>query len=299
VSTTKPTLQVKALSEETKNGKTVPDSPLNIEVTTVTPDMAANWLARGGKNRKLNERRVDALVAAIHRGEWRLTGEAIKLDLNGQVRDGQHRLQAVVKSGVPIKTVVIRGVDEPAFDVMDVGRPRTAGDVLSMHGYAYHNAVAGAVRLLLFMERAGRFSPTREAERFITSTTTLDYLNAHDDVNNGIRLADRVRKAGLQGGISTWGALFTLFLRIDAEQAYQFAHHLATGEDMSAGHPALQLRNRLRFRKAGEHQKADASREQMAAMTIKAWNAFRKGQVIQMLYWRDDGPKAEAFPRPV
>jgi hypothetical protein len=281
--------------------KTLPreSDGLNMGVTLVTPDMAANWLARGGKNRKLNERRVEALVAAIRRGEWRLTGDSVKLDVSGMVRDGQHRLQAIVKSGIPIETLVVRGVTEDAFDVMDTGRSRTIGDVLGMHGHAYHNAVAGAVRLLIYMERYGEFKPgRREATTIITPVSTLAYLNEHDDVSNGIRLGDRVRKAGVRGGISMWGALMTLFLRIDAEQAYQFAYQLATGEDMKANHPILMLRNRLLWRRTNERAKADADAEEIAAMAIKSWNAFRKGEPIQVLYWRREGPKAEAFPRP-
>lgn len=285
-----------------RNGKAEAIGPapaINVEIAMVTPDMAANWLAKGGKNRKLNERRVDALVAAMHRGEWQLTGDSIKLDDDGRIRDGQHRLKAIVKSGVSIQTLVIRGVSEEAFDVMDSGRSRTVGDVVGMHGYVSRNGVAGAVRLLIFMERYQRFAPNvREANQIITAPVTLAYLAKHDDVVSGIRMGDTIRQAGLMGGISVWGALMTLFLRIDAESAYQFQHFLTTGADMSKGHPALLLRNRLLWRREGKTQASLIGREQTAALVIKAWNAFRKGQQIQQLLWRADGPKPEAFPVP-
>ena len=47
---------------------------------TITPELAQEWLDRGGNNRKVTRRRIEAMTAAIQRGEWQLTGEAIKLD---------------------------------------------------------------------------------------------------------------------------------------------------------------------------------------------------------------------------
>jgi len=275
---------------------------LNISVENITPAMASAWLARGGKNRKLNERRVASFTAAMHRGEWRLTGDTVKLDADGRVRDGQHRLAAIVKSGLTVASVVVRGVDEEAFDAMDIGKARTTGDVLGMHGYVSGTAVAGASRLLIFFERYSTFLPTvRESQNTITPAVTLTYLEKHPDVTNGVRMGDRVRQAGLRGGISAWGALFTLFLRLDTEKAYQFAQHLVTGENLSGGHPALMLRNRLLWSSGGDSATGNSqkSRTEMAAMTIKAWNAFREGKTLHTLYYRDEGPRAEPFPKPV
>ena len=107
---------------------------------TITPELAQEWLDRGGTNRKITQRRIDAMAAAIQRGEWRLTGEAIKLDAEGRVRDGQNRLHAIVQAGMPVTSVVACGVDEDAFDVMGTGRSRNAADVLHIHGYPSLNA---------------------------------------------------------------------------------------------------------------------------------------------------------------
>lgn len=286
--------------ERTPDIVTVDADYPSAEIITISPDMAAHWLARGGKNRKLNARRVDNLSAAIHRGEWRLTGDTIKLDAAGRVRDGQHRLQAIVKAQISAISLVVRGVGEDAFDVMDSGRSRTIGDVLGMHGYVSFNALAGAARLLFFAERFGdMFSSTRESERIITAVTTLQYIEQHSEIENGIRLGDRVRKAGLQGGASTWGALMTLFLRADAEKAYEFGHYLSTGEGLGKGHPALMLRNRLLWRRNGSSAVRAEGRKEMAAICIKAWNAFREGRTVQALWFRTEGPKPEVFPKAI
>src|SRR5438874_7324620 len=94
------------------------EATLDLEVMTITPELAQEWLDRGGTNRKITRRRIEALAAAIERGEWRLTGEAIKLDDEGRVRDEQNRLHAIVQAGIPVRSVVARGVSEDAFDVI-------------------------------------------------------------------------------------------------------------------------------------------------------------------------------------
>src|SRR5260370_421024 len=92
---------------------------LDLAIVTITPELAQEWLDRGGNNRKVTRRRIEAMTAAIQRGEWQLTGEAIKLDDEGRVRDGQNRLHAIGEAGIPVLSLVAPGVTRHAFDVMD------------------------------------------------------------------------------------------------------------------------------------------------------------------------------------
>src|SRR5437763_16593216 len=75
------------------------EAPLELEIVTITPQLAQEWLDRGRTNRKITRRRIEAMTAAIQRGEWRLTGEAIKLDGEGRGREGQNRLPAIGGGG--------------------------------------------------------------------------------------------------------------------------------------------------------------------------------------------------------
>src|SRR5439155_21867823 len=85
---------------------------LDLEIMTITPELAQEWLDRGGTNRKITRRRLEGMTAAIQRGEWQLTGEAIKLADEGRVVDGQNRLHAIVQAGRPVLSAVARGVGE-------------------------------------------------------------------------------------------------------------------------------------------------------------------------------------------
>jgi hypothetical protein len=272
----------------------------NVSIELVTPDMAQEWIDRGGRNRKLTQRRVEALAAALKRGEGRLTYEPIVFDDEGHVINGQHRLHAIVHSGVPLQLMVVRGAEPEVFDVMDTGRSRTIGDILSIHGHPSKDATAATVRNLMFYEAYGRFSPTvRESQYMVNSVTTLAYLEEHPEVHEGVLLGDRIRGAGLQGGIGVWAALATIWLRISEHEARDFIEQLISGARLEHGSPALALRNRCVNRESGEFSKSGKGRELLGAMAIKAWNSFRRGEQVQILVWRGDAKKPEPFPQAI
>src|SRR4051794_19620077 len=132
------------------------------------------------------------------------------------------------------------------FDVMDTGRSRNAADVLHIHGFPSQNALAAAARGLMFIERYGRVFPSqRDSHLYVTPVTTLQYVKDHPEIIDGVRLGDRIYHSGIQGGIGLWSIITTLFLRLDPDQAEQFAEHLTTGAGLHRGHPVLMLRNRL------------------------------------------------------
>jgi len=85
-------------------------------------------------------------------GQWKLTGDSIKFNGSSLI-DGQHRLQAIVRSGVTVKCLVVRNLARDVFDVLDTGRSRQAGDVLSGYGYPNVYLLASAARYLYFYER--------------------------------------------------------------------------------------------------------------------------------------------------
>ena len=62
----------------------------------------------------------------------RVTSQGIGVDVNGNLRDGHHRLEACVISGEPFTTVVVYGIPVDAYEVIDIGVKRTYADRLDM-----------------------------------------------------------------------------------------------------------------------------------------------------------------------
>lgn len=100
-------------------------------VMEITPQIAEVMLKTSPGNRKLSRWYVDALAAAMKRGEWRVTSQGIGFDIHGRLRDAHHRLNACIQSGTAFKSVVVFGMPEDAYEVTDTGMLRTYADRLN------------------------------------------------------------------------------------------------------------------------------------------------------------------------
>ena len=84
---------------------------IKVKTKTITPAVAEAMLktseALGAINRKLNNRHVELYANEIRSNRWKLNGDAIRLDADGRILDGQHRLHACVLAGIPFQTIVI------------------------------------------------------------------------------------------------------------------------------------------------------------------------------------------------
>lgn len=93
-----------------------------MDVERIDPDKAAKYLAENTRNRKIKVKHITNLAKAMTQGEWQVNGDAIRFDSNGKVVDGQHRLHAIIQSGVAITTVVIRNLDPDTFHTIDTNK---------------------------------------------------------------------------------------------------------------------------------------------------------------------------------
>jgi hypothetical protein len=119
-------------------------SEVTAQVVNVTPFMAQNWLTQNPSNRGVSHSRVEEYASDMKSGDWMLNGEPIVIDAYGQLKNGQHRLHAVVKSGVTVPMLVVFGVD-PNVCVYDRGRSRSTLDILRIKGYSTESANTSSV----------------------------------------------------------------------------------------------------------------------------------------------------------
>lgn len=105
---------------------------ISIKEVLVTPEMARDWLNMNTDNRPLRDSTVRTLIAAIKRGEWKLTHQAVAIDEAGKILDGQHRLQACVLSGKTLRMMVAKDCPRSTFDVIDIGARRSLADIMRL-----------------------------------------------------------------------------------------------------------------------------------------------------------------------
>lgn len=104
-------------------------SAQNFEVITVTPQDAEAFLKAHGNYRELSPRRVASYSRLMTNGLWKLS-QPIIFDTDGKLMDGQNRLSAVIKTGIPQDFIILCGVPKDSLVSIDNGQVRTAQQVM-------------------------------------------------------------------------------------------------------------------------------------------------------------------------
>lgn len=258
------------------------------EILTISPALAKEWMLNNVRNRHLSKPLIEKYAGAMQRGEWVENGDAIRFDIDGHLLDGQHRLMAVCLSGVAIRSLVLWDVAPTAQDTIDIGKRRRLGDVLAIRGESNAATLAAAIAQIWRFERG------QETERGAPSPQqAITLLAKHPDLRASIPVALRVyRRIWLRPGLGT--ALHYHFRRIDSSDADDFFEKLAMGADLAEDSPILLLRRALQRERSKELGLAEFH---VAALVIKAWNAYRQNEPMRLLRWSPGGSRPEAFPK--
>lgn len=123
---------------------------MNVNIENITPQLAKLWLEKNTSNRPISENTVTFYANEMSRGRWHETNQGIGFFKDGTLADGQHRLNAVIVSGMTVKMQVTRGMDQGAMTGIDGGKKRTAADHLHIHyGISNANAFAACARQIV------------------------------------------------------------------------------------------------------------------------------------------------------
>lgn len=265
------------------------------KVETITPRQAELMLERNTLNRRISERQVEQLVRAVRRGEWEVNGEAVKFAADGRLLDGQHRLRACVESGVPFRTLVIRGLPGDAQRTMDTGKKRTLGDVLELQGRRYSSSLPAIAKIIYVSQLLG-VETACTSDLAPTRRELLDFIDATPELADVAKDAASFRqRAGRMIPPSAYGLLRWTTDVIDPELSAVFFDRLATGADLSAGDPILLLRNTLLDSSSRRAYNGSSTRRRTVALCIKAWNKWRVGATVRSLRFSD----GEKFPHAI
>lgn len=98
----------------------------------VTPELAERFLENNYyKQRSIKTNKVKEFARDIKEGRWNeVIFNPIKFTRDGELIDGQHRLAAIVDSGVPIWIGVQEDLTEYDFNFIDIGSKRIASDFI-------------------------------------------------------------------------------------------------------------------------------------------------------------------------
>lgn len=263
-------------------------SQLKSKIETITPHMAAEYLATNKTNRPLSKVHVAGLSKSMTAHEWLCNGESIKFDHWGNLLDGQHRLHAVIASGISIETVVQTGLSPASFDTIDTGRLRSGADVLYLMGHDYPKIMSAAVRILILLSRSAKAATksrvnNRDLTQFVIDNPTIKY-----SLSQGVVMLRKIKHPGkVRGSVAV--AAHYIFSLVDVEATESFFL------EMTSIAPIEHFRVlELRMNNDKIHRRSVTAIEELALL-VKLWNAWREGKPVKKLQWKTQ----EGFPQAI
>lgn len=273
-------------------GDSYPDVRLSIE--EITPEIASEMLKANVHNRDMKR---ESICKAIQNGEWCLNGATIVFADDGVLLDGQNRLKACVDSGLPIVTIVVRGLGKNTQTTMDTGVRRQLCDQLKLMGIPNYKTIAS---MTVAMQRVDGndigVAFYRKHNNDVTITSSLAYF--HENYESRIKpMYSYVSEVVAKYRGVKCGVLAVTLEYIKNNSTYDdfrmFIDQIC-GKAIPCD-AVLTLKNRLEANSLAKVSDR-LSQTVIAAFIIKTFNAYMLGEPIGCLKFMQGGAHPESFP---
>lgn len=218
---------------------------MNINQILMTPAHAQMLLTKNFNNRRIKVALVAKLKNDILNDNWHLTHQAIAVDVNGNVIDGQHRLTAIVSAQKSVPVMLAVDCDPESMIAVDTGAVRSAGDVLTLEGIKNASIKAAVIRIYLSYYN---YPNAWWAGKNVFSIQTIrDELLGCPDIDDHINFC---RKCTHQFNLLTTSSLVAFkILALDRDYSPEvideFLNRLADGVNQFPGDPIFAYRQYL------------------------------------------------------
>lgn len=251
---------------------------ITTKIENITPEWACreldkheDELARGEYNqRPFSEGTAQGYAVAMQNDHWLVNGQGLMYDDKGRLRDGRHRLWAVVMSGKTVQMLVTRGCTDRqigdtiihAVDTVDVGRVRTVAQQLSIDGVKMAANVSAACRAI-----------ARVCTGFPNARmTVIQVRQIHEmfsiqleHVMEGLHRSGRLMTGYMLGPLC-------LYRNFKSGNADQFCWDYFTMENLPAGSPVIALQKYLLNNIVSGSSRADHA-TRAVALALKHYDA--------------------------
>lgn len=259
-------------------------------IKTITPVVARAYLKTNKKNRRFNAPRIARLARAMTNGEW-VIAQPLMLNCDGTLIDGQHRCRAVIEANMPVDFLVLSGFDaEGTFAKLDDVDPRRLAHWLDIQGEARAPVLAVVVRMA-YLASLGNNPYQYTGRVILTGPMGVEFLAKHPELRQAVNDGPGIHNNYTSPAVCAY--LYSLFVQSDKRKANRFFIDLIADDYAGEGDPIYLLRERL---KNNRRAKEKLKRVEMAALFVKAWNAYKADRPLKQLKWLSTGEKREKFP---
>lgn len=256
----------------------------NVRIEYITPKMAEEYLTHNTGNRPLSQRLIKTYVDIMNAGKWQISNDAICFDTEGKLLNGQHRLHAVIQSGVTCSFYVGRNFDTDAFSIMDNGKKRSAGDVLSIENInsPLRTAAVAKCVMALRLRRANVSSNKNFSNSDILTEVRSNTQGYIDAMHNGERYYDGMARCLSPANAGSIYYYLTYDMNYDATLVNDFFECLS--DLKSTDNETIRSLRAVLVADYGNKQAKMLPRVR-ELMIIKAWNAWVNGVTIKKLIY--------------
>jgi SepF-like predicted cell division protein (DUF552 family) len=252
------------------------------EKIEVNPYIARAILNNNPNNRKIKDSKVGQFADDMEHGRWQYNGENVIIAKTGELNDGQHRLSAIIKSGISVPMNISFGVSRSTRYTVDAGMARNAGDQLQIQGFAYARQTASIARVLLAWEQAKGQHLGRPNE--------ISGVFVQEKARNDARLADAALWAGtasrrlIKFPVAAAGFCYYVFTKHNKEKGIEFMTRFRDGDNLETNSPIYVARYRMQ---TGQR----ISTTEKIEIMFRAYNLFLKGLTTTQIQVRKRLPK--------
>lgn len=259
----------------------------DVRFVDISRAIARALLERNTRNRKKSKMDIDDWSKEMKAGRWRETSQGIGIARDGIIVDGQHRLEAIVDSGVTCNMVVVVGLDPEVFTVTDVGRRRTSSDALGMVGETSTTQLAAITRACYDFDSLLGGNRTNRKTRLHHDVLLAYRSGKEESLREATRASASARVFGLPVNKTAFGAAYYLIGRDgnDQDLADQFFEGVRTGVSLTGADPRYVLR---RVITNDDVARRNTMSNRHLALLLKAWALFARGEGCRTLSWRID-----------
>ncbi|MEJ0020702.1 MAG: hypothetical protein WDN25_29970 [Acetobacteraceae bacterium] len=253
----------------------------------VTPAVAEWLLKLNTSNRSLSKIDIARFSAILERDLWVNTGEPIIVSREGILNDGQHRLTAILQTGISTVCDVRFGIERAAFVATGGARRRSTADILHIGGVENPKACAAIAKVVWHFDhgsiaQAGHPVEPAELRKLIESVPAVSAAAA---ILKSLNLVVLQRP--------WFGSAIALFIRrTDADTAHAFALAVDEGQG-EPNNPARRLHERL-VQEALSRAKVPTS--DRLILVVKSWNAWVQHRPVNLLRVTDTDRGSQGFP---
>jgi len=257
-------------------------------VLEMTPALAEDLLTHcNTHNRTLVDAHVETLAHEMRAGRWQLTHQGIAFSPNRVLLDGQHRLWAVVMSGVTVPMRLFLNEPSQTMAVIDTGKTRSNDQILSLSagiGHVGRDDLATLRAMIAGLGTARRRSAGDELTELLQHREAITFASE--------LLSGKRQFRGIATCI-TKAVLARAWYSCDRAMLRHFADVLQRGAPVGENDQPVVLLLQFLIGSSGGKIARPEIRERYAK-TERALAAFLKGERLHRLFAAPD----ELFPLP-